>query len=184
MAPLYTTTKDKEFGHEDFVDSLTNLCGQHKEQGRALAFAFLAYDFEDNTITQMLKNKDYWSALDKISGEYLSIFYLNTRDDYFKKRQRQIYNDEKRKRSSNASKRYISYMVPLTVKPTPIDIVNKQLNEEFNIESQVDTPFVVFSQTDGEEIIDYFVVQLKKEKLEESFLGLKKHIKLAVDSLS
>ena len=72
MVPLYITTKDKEFGHEDFVDYLTDLCRQHKEQGRALAFAFLAYDFEDNTITQMLKNKDYWATLDKISGKYLS----------------------------------------------------------------------------------------------------------------
>ena len=184
MVPLYITTKDKEFGHEDFVDYLTDLCRQHKEQGRALAFAFLAYDFEDNTITQMLKNKDYWATLDKISGKYLSIFYLNTRDDYFKKRQRQIYNEEKRKRNSNSSKGYISFLVPLTMKPTPIDVVNNHLKEEFNIESQVDTPFVVFFQTDGEEIIDYFVVQLKKEKLEESFLELKKHIELATNSLS
>ena len=45
-------------------------------------------------------------------------------------------------------------------------------------------PFILFFQSDGEIILDYFVVTLKEEKLEDTFLELKSQIKNACESIS
>ena len=179
MVPLIRT-KDKEFEPEEFKEYLRNICAQHKAQNRALAFAFLAYDFEDYTITKILQDKSYWSALDRMSGSYLSILYLDTKDQYFKKRRKQIYREGNRNSGKNHG--YISYFVPFHF-GMQIDVVNERLRHEFNLESRIDTPFVIFFQTNGNDIIDFFIVQLKKDRLEEAFLELKMHIENAVDAL-
>lgn len=173
MVPIVINSGN-QFDEESFKDYLLNLCKQHKAEQRALAFAFIVYDFDDHTINQIIKKEDYWNSLDKISGKFLSVFYINSQDSYYKRRQQEI----------NSKKGYISLLVPITLKPTPLDNVIGFVKKEFDLEDNLKHPFVLFFQTDGEDISDFFVVALKQDKLEEAFLELRDHIKKAVDSLS
>ena len=75
-------------------------------------------------------------------------------------------------------------MRQITLQATPLEKSVRFLKTEFQIEESIQHPFVIFFQTDGENILDYFVVELKQEKLEDSFLELKSQIKNAVDALS
>lgn len=183
MVPI-VLTQEGSFDEEGFKNYLLNICKKHKQQQRALAFAFLVYDFEDNTIQQIIENKKYWSALDKISGHSLSVFYINSQDTYYTRRQREIYNEEIETQRRSVAKGYMQMMRPITLKATPLDESVCFLKKEFKLEENLRHPFVLFFQTDGEEIFDSFVVALKSEKLEDAFLELKRQIVAAVKAVS
>lgn len=183
MVPIVTNGK-QYFDEESFKKSIMETCENHKKEGRALAFAFIVYDFENHTIPEILKNKDYWSSLDKISGRRLSVFYINSQDEYYNQRQEEIYQEAQKRMSWNAQKGVMSYLVPITRKPTPTDNAIHYLRKEFEIEENINTPFVIFFQLNNDNnISDSFIVGLKKEKLEDAFLELREHIQKAVNSL-
>jgi hypothetical protein len=184
MVPIsIVQTKTGKFDEEGFKNYLLDICKKHKEQGRALAFAFIVYDFEDDTIQGILDNKIWWTSLDKISGHYLSIFYINTQDSYFKRRQQEIYEDEIASQDRAASRGFMQWMRPITLQSTPLDKTVDFLKMEFKLEKDLKHPFVLFFQTDGELILDYFAVTLKQEKLEDAFHELKRQIKTAVEAI-
>ena len=54
MKPLDRVTINKE----NLLDEILDICKQHKEEKRALAFAFLIYDFKDAAIHKVLKDED------------------------------------------------------------------------------------------------------------------------------
>lgn len=184
MVPIALKANKQFEKEEEFKEYLLNLCEQHKIQKKALAFAFIVYDFENQTMKQTLKNKDYWSSLDKISGKYLSVFYINSKDSYYRMRQEQIFNEAIRQKETNYKENCMNFLVPLRLEPTPLDNAIGFIKKEFEINDNLKHPFVLFFQTDGENISDSFVVSLKQEKLEEAFLELRDHIKNAVTSLS
>lgn len=133
MVPI-VISEDKKFNEESFKEYLVDTCRKHKTEGRALAFAFIVYDFDNHTITQILKKEDYWNSLDKISGKTLSVFYINSQESYFQRRQQEIYQDELRQRENFSKKGYISFLVPLTLKSTPFDNAIGLIKEEFEVE--------------------------------------------------
>lgn len=183
MIPI-AITHDGSFDDDGFNNYLLNICREHKEQHRALAFAFIVYDFDDYTIQQIIENKTYWTALDKISGKYLSVFYINSKDSYYKRRQREIYKEEMAAQARASGKGYMQYLRPITLQDTPLDKSIDYLKNKFNLDDNLKHPFILFFQADGEEIIDYFAISLREEKLEDSFLELKRQIQLAVESIS
>jgi hypothetical protein len=183
MIPI-VINENQQFDDESFNDFLIQICRQHKCEGRALAFAFIVFDFENHTITDILEKKNYWNTLDKISGKTLSIFYINSQDSYYKQRQEQIYRDELQQQDRNSRSGTISFLVPITRKPTPIDNAIGFINSEFELDENIKTPFVLFFQIDNDDnISDSFFVGLQQDRLEEAFLELKGHIKNAVESL-
>jgi len=183
MIPI-VANKEHSFDAESFESYIMETTKMHKEQGRALAFAFIIYDFDNHTINQILKKEDYWSSLDKISGRNLSVFYINSQSDYYKRRQNEIFQEELRQREINSRKGYMSFLVPITKKNTPLDNAVGLIKTEFNIQDDIKLPAVLFFQTNEEAISDSFIITLKEEKLEDAFLELRDHIKNAVDSLS
>jgi len=184
MVPI-VINEDQQFDEESFKDFLIQTCRQHKSEGRALAFAFIVYDFDNHTITDILKKQNYWNTLDKISGKTLSVFYINSQDSYYKMRQEQIYQDELRQGDRNSQSGTISFLIPITRKPTPTDNAIGFVKSEFELDENIRTPFVLFFQIDNEDnISDSFIVGLKQDKLEEAFLELRDHIKNAVESLN
>ncbi|NOZ45957.1 MAG: hypothetical protein GXO79_04160 [Chlorobi bacterium] len=183
MVPI-VANKNQSFDAESFERYIIETTKMHKEQGRALAFAFIIYDFDNHTINQILKKEDYWSSLDKISGKFLSIFYINSQNEYYERRQNEIFQEELRQRNINAQKGYMSFLVPITKKPTPIDNAVGLIKKEFNIQNDLKLPAVLFFQTNDEDISDSFLITLKEEKLEDAFIELRDHIRNAVDSLS
>lgn len=183
MVPI-AINKDQKFDYESFENYLIGVCKDHKSTGRALAFAFIVYDFDDYTITDILEKKSYWSSLDKISGKTLSVFYINSKDSYYARRQEQIYQDELEQFNRSIKRGELCRMVPVTRKPTPIDNAIGVIKKEFGLEENIKTPFVLFFQVDNDgNISDSFIVSLKQDKLEDAFLELRAHIKNAVESL-
>jgi hypothetical protein len=183
MVPI-VINENQQFDEESFKDFLVQTCRQHKLEGIALAFAFIVYDFDNHTITDILEKKNYLNTIDKISGKTLSVFYINSQDSYYKKRQEQIYQDELRQRDRNSQSGTISFLFPITRKPTPTDNAIDFVKSEFELDENIKTPFVLFFQIDSDDnISDSFIVGLKKDKLEEAFLELRDHIKNAVESV-
>ncbi len=67
-----------ELGTEEFSRSIIEVCEKHRKENRALAFAFILYNFENPQIVKILNDKNYWNALNTISDHYLSIYYINS----------------------------------------------------------------------------------------------------------
>ena len=130
MVPI-ALTQDGSFDNDNFRNYLLNICKEHKNQHRALAFAFLVYDFDDYTIQQIIDNQHYWTTLDKISGHSLSVFYINSKDSYFIRRQREIYNEEIAAQQRAAANGYMQMMSQITLQATPLDESINFLKKEF-----------------------------------------------------
>ena len=182
MVPIVINKKGY-IDNYSFEKYIIATCQKHKEEKRALAFSFLVYDFENVNITQILENKEYWSSLDKISGKYLSVFYLNSKNEYYEKRQKEIYKEKQRASEQNRNEGWMSFLVPLSFEKTPLEKTIEYLKNEFNIADEIKTPFLLFFQTEGEQIIDSFIITLKEDKIEDGFLELKKYLKKAAKSL-
>jgi hypothetical protein len=175
---------NRKFGVDSFSNYLIQTCRQHKSKRQALAFAFIVYDFDNHTIIDILEKKNYWSTLDKISSKVLSVFYINSRDSYYKKRQEEIYQDELLQEDDSSDEKYISLLVPIKIEPTPTDNAISFIKSEFELDENIKTPFVLFFQIDNDnKISDSFIVGLKQDKLEDAFLELRDIIKNAVESL-
>lgn len=178
MIPI-AINRNRQFDADEFKTHLTETCRNHKNEGIALAFAFIVYDFSDHTITEMIEKKNYMKSLDKVSGDKLSIFYINSQDKYYQKKQMDTYLQKK-----NSNNDGLSFLVSIDLEQTPIEKTIEFIKTEFDIGDNINTPFVMFFQIDSEEnISDSFFVQLKKEKFEDSFLELKHHIQTAVRGL-
>ncbi|WPU92487.1 hypothetical protein SNE25_24475 [Mucilaginibacter sabulilitoris] len=183
MVPL-VFKNDEKFDALSFYEYLLTICEKHKDESRALAFAFLIYDFKDHTVNKILKDKSYWNALDAISGKFLSIFYIDSADRYYKKRHQEIYRERIKEQNSRSGEGAISFFVPIVLKPTPIERAGPFLKDSFVIDKAVKTPLVLFFQTNNNAITDSFIVELKEEKLEDAFIELKDLIKEAAAALS
>lgn len=182
MVPI-VISDNNYFDDKSFMQFLLQICETHKNEQRALAFAFIVYDFEDYTINKMLQDKNYWTVLDKLSSSYLSVFYVNSQNEYYKRRQNEIYMEEKKTQDEDLKKGNMSFFVPIKLKSTPLDKTIALIKNDFKIEEDLNHPLVLFFQSDGETIIDYFMVSLKQEKTEDAFLELKSILKNAVDGI-
>ena len=80
MVPLkiFENGSIHELNTDDFSDGVIELCEKHREKGRALAFAFLIYDFCNPQIIKVLEDADYWNALNTISGKCFISSIINT----------------------------------------------------------------------------------------------------------
>lgn len=183
MKPIVLDS-EQEFNAEEFESYLLGICNLHKKEKRALAFAFIVYAFENYTIKGILEKKDYWVALDKISGKYLTIFYIDSQNSYFERRQKEIYEDEKRNRNQDSNRNSIGLIHSIVLDSTPLDLTISMLKDKFGVEGNIDHPFILFFQSDGASIIDHFVVALKQDELQNAFLELKRQITNAIESVS
>lgn len=80
MVPIFEQGQGQGIGYmfDSFVKRFIDICEEHLETGRAKAFAFLVYDFENQHIKDILKNQGGFAQLDRLSGKDLSVFYLHS----------------------------------------------------------------------------------------------------------
>lgn len=80
MIPIFEQGKSQGIGHSlnSMIDRFIEICNQHKSEKRASSFAFLFYNFENSPIRDILKSNGGFAKLDRLSGKYLSVFYLNS----------------------------------------------------------------------------------------------------------
>ena len=79
MIRIYEQGKGQGIGHtlEKFSDRFEEICKDHLRQGRACAFGFIFYNFDDREFKRVLRDEGVFTKLDRLSGSDLSIFYLH-----------------------------------------------------------------------------------------------------------
>src|SRR3954468_18739092 len=76
MIPLFESVPAGAPGYRlaEFQQRLTQICQDHQNKGRALAFALICYREQDVALQKVLNDHGYWNALDETSDHYLSVF--------------------------------------------------------------------------------------------------------------
>jgi len=172
MVPLRVLTNGRihELNADDFSNGITDLCEKHREQNRALAFAFLIYDFCNPQIIKVLNDIDYWNALNIISGKWLSIYYIHSSDKNFGED------------LTAASKIETRGMHPIRTNE-PFCHTLPMLKRYLALDNDVSLPSILFFQVEDGLVSDYFLVELSEESIEKSFIEFKNHINAAVERL-
>ena len=164
MHPVYT--KDN-FNHEIFHHDILKTCLRHKNDGRALAFAFIVYDYKSPAIQKILQDGYYFNTLNKTSGKYLTIFYLLPDD-----------------KEEGDRIQPIQWITSLSVTSKGFDDYNDFFNDNFETGYGSKPPYILFFQIEGDEISDYFAVFLKEKKFEETFIEIQTQIESAANCLA
>ena len=115
---------------------MIHICNQHRKKNRALAFAFILYDFENPHLWKILNDREYWLALNRISGEYLTVFSLN-------------YKEKRWPRSG-----YTHMLLNVPVNFNPSIGTNELIEKYFGKTIQMRYPAILFFQVDNEKVID------------------------------
>ena len=149
---------------------ILDICRQHKEEDRALAFAFIVSDLTNPHVNKILRDHDYLNALHNISGKFLTVFFLNDH-----------YVDTTLNKAKVLNLMRIEMSVePIDAPPniTPKHLANILLNQEI-----LTSPSILFFQVDKSIVTDYFITNLRENKIEEGFLEKKNIINTAVTVL-
>lgn len=150
---------------------ILNVCEQHKDEKRALAFAFIISDLDDPQINKILRDDDYVNALHNISGKYLTIFYLN--DNYVDKRITKANNSNQIRLELGVHK----IDAPSILSPK---FIAKNLINRDNLPS----PSILFFQVKDKIITDYTFAQIRENEVEKGFNEMKEIIKIAIESFN
>lgn len=168
MYPIYmhenVGAEGMDFG--SFSKKMVEICNEHKQANRALAFGFILCDFDNPQIWKILNDREYWLALNEISGEYLSVFNLNYRSTQGKPRG--LYE--------------LRYLTNLSTNLNPRVATNTLIQKYFK-EDRVNYPAILFSQVDNNSVIDSLLIDLKEQEIEKAFLELKNYLIEAVSAL-
>jgi len=164
MNAIYLNSEDHGLNFDSFRRKMVEICNTHREENKALAFAFILYDFENPQISKILRDSDYWLALNKISGDYLTVFSIH-------------YKPEDEGIEKTAALESYSF------KDNPATATNKLIADYFGNDIKVIYPAILFFQVNQEMVIDSLLVELKEEKIEEAYIELKDNIKICVEEL-
>jgi len=173
MFPVILNTDDERHDFHSFYDRFLQICEEHKNDKRALAFAFILYDFEDAHIDKVLNDGQYWRSLNAISGRLLTVFSIHYKPKKIRHRHR---------RSSSSG--VMEMMVMVRHDDNPSVSSNELINKYFGNDMKVKYPSILFFQVQEGEVIDSILIQLDEEKIEDAFLELKNYIRKTADVLS
>jgi len=148
---------------------MIQICNEHQNKGRAIAFAFILFDFGNPQLWKILDDEKYWLALNEISGEYLTVFSLNYKI--------------KKKQVPRSSVKLTQMLTSISTYYNPSSGTNELIRKYFGSEIQIQYPAILFFQVDDNSVIDSLLIELKEEEIEPSFLELKSYIKKAAETL-
>lgn len=135
---------------ENFVENLPRICADlHNELG-VLTFGIIVYDETSPELRKLLRDKDYWEALDKASGDRMVIFSL-----------------------MDSIEREVDTSIGLMIagRPSHRDkskSYSRLVKSLFESDSLPVYPSVIFFQVFDNEIYDYRLVPLKRKDVWES----------------
>jgi hypothetical protein len=156
------------YSFANFRDHFINICVQHRQAGRARAFAFILYDFTNPSVHKILRDNEYWASLHKLSGSALTIFSFHHREPQVGNRGFQVMDD----------------MIAVGGPKGPADMSTILLQRYFEIKLPISLPAILFFQVDQNEVIDSFVVELKSQYVQDSYFEIEKVVKDAVEAVS
>jgi hypothetical protein len=170
MYTIYQNSTDEGHNLESFQDEMIKICNNHREENRALAFAFILYDFENPQIRKVLNDTDYWQALNSISGNYLTVFSLN-------------YRKEDNIDFSNYEFKGMQMLIEIPTIYNPSEGTNLLIERYFGNNINVRYPAVLFFQVDNNSVIDSLLIDLNERYIELAFEELKEYITSSVEAL-
>lgn len=162
MIPIYQHDNKGKIGYsfDSFQQQFINICEEHKKQKRALAFAFILYDFTQPQIRKVLNDRDYWRALDKISGKTLTVFSFHSPPWIIEKKSDIDSNED------------------------PETQTNLIIEKYFDIDGEISFPSLLFFQVESGEIIDHLFIRVREQEVEKVFFEIINEIKNVTKVLS
>jgi hypothetical protein len=170
---------------DEFRDFFIKTCEEHRKQNRAKAFAFIVYDFTNENAQKILRDGEYSRALHKLSGKWLTIFYVNTKDPEFSKLRKNSRKtpaklpNKRRLKNNEFGNIYFNTARELDFEKTP-----SYLREIFDVSDYTALPFIVFFQTKDNRILRSFSIAIKGHELEAAYKELKELVANAVTTIS
>lgn len=143
---------------EEFISSLTTICDNLQKQNNILTFGFIIYDETTPQYRKLLRDKDYWEALDRISGDKLMVFALSDKVDSMWE--------------GNNTFELMTAFSPSRSSKTKS--YSHLLSEVFDDQALLVYPSVLFFQVFAGEIYKYRLVPLRRGTVEESFSAVQK----------
>ncbi len=143
---------------------------EHKAEKRALAFAFIVYDFDNPHIEKILTDTSYYNALDYVSGKSITVFYVNS--SYL------TYQSERAKQSDKMNFEFGVQKIDAPVNVSPKFIAEKLINKDY-----LPSPSVLFFRISDNSIEEYTIAHLRQNEIEKGFNELLMVIKTAVSSI-
>jgi hypothetical protein len=169
MFPVILNSTNEGHSFDSFYEKFLAICKEHRDTNRALAFAFILYDFEHPQISKILKDEDYWLGLNSLSGQYLTVFSLHYKP--------------KESIKPQSSTRMFQYMTGIRSYTNPSESSNALIEKYFGSDIQIKYPAVLFFQVHEDNIIDYSLIELDEQEIEPAFIELKEYIAKAVETL-
>lgn len=171
MYPITLLDADhREHSFESFQAKFLDICKDHRENGRALAFAFILYDFQNAHVAKMLQDESFVRSLHHQSGTHLTIFYL------------QLARPRRRPRPQHDS-RYIQMLQVVNFNDNPSNATNQLLTQYFGQQVEVSYPAVLFFQVHNNSIIDSLLVELTGKNADEVYNEISGYVAPAVEAL-
>ncbi len=167
VIPIFEQKPTGSIGYSfpEFQKRFLNICAEHRSSGRALAFAFLLIDVDTPEFMKMLRDPDYWRALDHVAGRYLSVFTLMTRQPRF---------DHKRE------SRQLTGVGPVRDPGMKVQVI---LKSYFGLDGTIDLPAVLLFQVDEEKVSGYCLVQLRADAVEPAFNEVRELLRDLADAV-
>ncbi|WDF76046.1 hypothetical protein PQ469_19330 [Mucilaginibacter sp. KACC 22773] len=123
---------------------------------------------ENAQLAKVLADRDYWLALNEISGENLTVFSIHTKE-----------RKRVRARSDNSKANYMEMLVSVSSYENPSKSTDTLIGKFFGEDVKISYPALLFFQVNDEKITDALVVCLKEKFIEKSFEEIKKYITAA-----
>lgn len=151
---------------KDLERKILEICSSHHKTNKAFVFGLFITDLESPQINKMLRDIDYMNALNKISGEYITLFYLLD-----------SFVNEKITKASVSN----SILLELSIQTinNTLGITPKELGRTILNKENITSPSILFFQVKESKIIDYIFAKINSQKIEESFIEIKNIIQKA-----
>ena len=79
------------YSYNRFLKRFISICENHLENKRAKSFAFIFYAFHNQQIRDIFKNQGGFAKLDRLSGNNLSVFYIDSENKHIVNEFNQIF---------------------------------------------------------------------------------------------
>jgi hypothetical protein len=154
---LWIDAPEGTHGHgltaREFREQFLEICERHRQENRALAFAFLLYRLEDAPVIKTLQDEVYWNALDEMAGRFITVYVF--------------YSPVKRPKADDDPWRQKSR------EEASASAALELLQQHFSVDRNLELPCMLFFQVKKKEVVDSYVVPLSHSNIEATFSELR-----------
>ena len=172
MYPIFLNSPNESYNFTSFKDKMIDICNEHIQNDRALCFCMIVYDETNVGFVKMLRDDDCWTSLNKISGNYLTVFSV------FK------HSRTNRTKSKPKLRAKMSFKAITKINVNDLHEGNDTiLSSYFNEVSEINYPSLLFFQVDNEGVSDTWVLELDEKNDYDTYDEVQKIFKCAIQGL-